>query len=104
MLTRRAQGAYSHHDSHGYGGGITSGIATCTILLQIVAYVPYQLATLVVPEPALLGLRALWVGFSVVAVLTFRRRPRLALAVPFATFLTCLVLIFLGGLFLGWQG
>lgn len=73
-------------------------------LLQLAALTPYLLAGLIAPQGQLMLVRAMWVVFTVVAVLVYRRNRKLSLAVPGATLIIGVALIAVGGAFLGWEG
>lgn len=79
-------------------------IAASTILLQLLAFLPYLLAGLIAPSAAVLALRALWVALSVLAVVTYRVGPRRSLLVPPVTFAVGAGMLALGGTFWGWEG
>lgn len=78
--------------------------APVTALLQLAAYVPYQLSALVAPPAGVLVMRALWLLLTVTAVFVHRRNRMLSLAVPGVTVLAGGGAVVLGGAFLGWQG
>jgi hypothetical protein len=79
-------------------------VAPVLALLQLAAFAPYLLAGLIAPEPQLALARALWLVLTLVALVLYRRNRLLSLTVPPVTLLLGVVLIVLGGAFLGWEG
>lgn len=78
-------------------------LAALTVVLQVFAALPFFLSGLIAPPRGVLAMKAVWVGFIVLAVVVFRRNPPLAPAVPGIAVVTAVLLIFLGGTFL-WAG
>lgn len=79
-------------------------IAGATALLQVAAFLPYLLSTLIAPPAAVLLLWGLWLVLVLLAVLVHRRNPPLSLAVPGVTVLVGIASLLLGTRYLGWQG
>ncbi len=79
-------------------------LAALTIVLQLAAAPPFFLSGLIAPPLGVLAMEAIWFASCGLAVLVFRRNPRLAPAVSGVAVLTGVLLLVLGGTFLGWEG
>lgn len=75
-----------------------------TAPLQLIAGLPFFLSNLIAPDAGVKVMYGIWVAFTVLAIVVFRRNPPLSVAVPGFTVLAGIAGLVFGGTFLGWEG